>query len=210
MTTPSSPQKIPVTASARALGEGSGSVHHYRQEGGFHVIDISAGSVAQLFSNLDPAPFRHKDLDPEVDGYILSAVREIGAARMAKLVFHLPASEAESPAGQSLADSVHNYFAYREWVATEDLRRLLRTGGLSLLIGLGFLFLCLGVREFLVTGDDALPQMFDEGLLIVGWVALWRPLEIALYDWWPLWRLARRNRTLKNMAVEIRPLEPAP
>jgi hypothetical protein len=197
---------IPVTAQARALGDGGGSVHHYRQEGGFHVIDVSAGSVAQLFSNLDPAPFRHKDLDPEVDGYILSAAREIGDARAAKLVFHLPAVEAESPAGRSLADAVHNYFAYREWVAAEDLRRLLRTGGLSLLIGLSFLFVCLGVREFIVIGEGALAEMLDEGLLIVGWVALWRPLEIALYDWWPLWRLARRSRMLKEMTVEVRAL----
>ncbi|MDX2145137.1 MAG: hypothetical protein SFV19_17410, partial [Rhodospirillaceae bacterium] len=81
MTTPPFTTKTPVTTPARAPGEGWGSVQHYRQEGGLHVIDVSAGSVAQLFSGLDPAPFRHKDLDPEVDGYILSAVREIGEPR---------------------------------------------------------------------------------------------------------------------------------
>jgi hypothetical protein len=24
-----------------------------------------------------------------------------------------------------------------------------------------------------------------EGFLIGGWVAMWRPLEVFLYDWWP-------------------------
>jgi hypothetical protein len=119
-------------------------------------------------------------------------------------VFHVPAAEAESPAGQGLADAVHNYFAYREWVAREDLRRLLGTGAVSLLIGLAFLFACLAVRQVVFHGDDAISGVLDEGLLIVGWVALWRPLEIALYDWWPLWRVARRNRILKDMAVEVR------
>jgi hypothetical protein len=193
-----------VTAPARSAGEGWGSVRHYRQEGGLHVIDVSAGSVAQLFSGLDPAPFRHKDLDPEVDAYILAAVREIGDPLHAKLVFHLPPAEAASSAGAGLADAVHNYFAYREWVTVEDLRRLLRTGGLSLLIGLSFLFLCLAARQVLFHGDGAVSSVLDEGLLIVGWVALWRPLEIALYDWWPLWRTARRNRALRDMPVDVR------
>jgi len=25
-----------------------------------------------------------------------------------------------------------------------------------------------------------------EGLTIIGWVAMWRPIEIFLYDWWPI------------------------
>ena len=29
------------------------------------------------------------------------------------------------------------------------------------------------------------PGLIKESLIISGWVALWRPLEIFLYDWWP-------------------------
>jgi hypothetical protein len=35
------------------------------------------------------------------------------------------------------------------------------------------------------------PEIAEEGLLIVGWVAMWRPLEIFLYDWRPIWRRCR-------------------
>ncbi len=206
MATPPDSTK-PVTPEPHTLAQGLGSVQHYRQEGGLHVIDVNAGSVAQLFSGLDPAPFRHKDLDPAVDAYILSALREIGEPRKAKLVFYLPAIEAASPSGQGMADAVHNYYAYREWVAREDLRRLLGIGALSLAIGLAFLFTCLFIRQVLVSNDGTISSVLHEGLLIVGWVALWRPLEVALYDWWPLWRVARRNRVLKEMSIEVRTLK---
>jgi hypothetical protein len=197
------PQKD-VTAPSRGSAEAYGTVRHYRKEGGLHLIDISANTVAQLFSGLDPAPFRHKDLDAEVDGYIMAASREIGNVERAKLVFHLPKSEANSADGQGLADAVHNYFAYREWVNAEDLKRLWRRGALSLLIGLGFMSACWLVRQGLHGNTDALSRLFDEGLLILGWVALWRPLEIGLYDWWPLWRATQRYRALKNIAVDVR------
>jgi len=207
MATPEFKDPNPVTTTSPGTGENLGSVRHYRQEGGLHVIDVSAGSAAQLFSGLDPAPFRHKDLDPAVDAYIMAAAREIGDASKAKLVIHLPSLESTHIDGQNLSDAVHNYFSYREWVATEDLKRLLRTGVLSLLIGLSFMFACLLVRQLLSDNQDALSRVLDEGLLIVGWVALWRPLEIALYDWWPLWRVAQRNRALKEMNIEVRAID---
>lgn len=179
-----------------------GSVSHYRREGGLHVIDVRAGLVAQLFSSLDPAPFRRKDLDPEVEGYIVAAVREIGGPRQAKLVFHLPAEEAASAAGRGLPEAVHNYFEYRAWAMGQDLRRLMRIGATSLGIGLVFLFACLVAREFVARIEGATAAIVAEGLLIMGWVAMWRPLEILLYDWWPIWRQRRLYRALQAMPID--------
>ncbi|MBL8630644.1 MAG: hypothetical protein JNM81_13495 [Rhodospirillaceae bacterium] len=207
MATPDAQKVKTVTATSHGLAEGWGTVRHYRLEGGLHVIDITARNVAQLFSGLDPAPFRHKDLDPEVEGYIVAAVREIGDAAKTKLVIHIPADEMASPAGQGLPDAIHNYFAYREWVGSEDLKRLMRTALVSLLIGLAFMFVCMSLREWVLTGKDGVSEILDEGLLIVGWVALWRPLDIALYDWWPLWRSVRHNRALKSIPVDVRALQ---
>lgn len=180
-----------------------GSVRHYREDGGLQVIDVSADTAAQLFSGLDPAPFRHKDLDPQVEAYILAAVREISGPERTKIVFHLPPDEAASHAGAGLADAVHNYFAHRAWAAGEDLSRLLRTGGVSLMIGLSFLFVCLILRQLFIDSGTG-SAMIAEGLLIVGWVALWRPLEIALYDWWPIARQKRLFTALKSTPVECR------
>ena len=36
-----------------------------------------------------------------------------------------------------------------------------------------------------------LAKVIEESLIIVGWVANWRPLEIYLYDWWPIVRRRR-------------------
>ena len=37
-------------------------------------------------------------------------------------------------------------------------------------------------------GDSTIYVLARESLVIGGWVAMWRPLEIFLYDWWPLRR----------------------
>ena len=33
-------------------------------------------------------------------------------------------------------------------------------------------------------GESQLTRYFEEGLIIISWVANWKPLEIFLYDWW--------------------------
>jgi hypothetical protein len=44
-----------------------------------------------------------------------------------------------------------------------------------------------------------------EGLIILGWVANWRPIEIFLYDWWPLVRKRRLLERLADATVIVRP-----
>ena len=74
------------------------------------------------------------------------------------------------------------------------------------MIGLVFLFLCMSVRELaLALGHGTVSQILAEGLLILGWVAMWRPLQILLYEWWPIRHHSRVYAKLAAMPVEVRP-----
>jgi hypothetical protein len=48
-----------------------------------------------------------------------------------------------------------------------------------------------------------LGDLLRESLLIGGWVAMWRPLEIFLYDWWPIRSEVRLFDRLSTMPVQI-------
>jgi hypothetical protein len=54
-------------------------------------------------------------------------------------------------------------------------------------------------------GDAATASFVSEGLIILGWVANWRPIEIFLYDWWPLVQQRRLNERIAAAPVEVRP-----
>lgn len=179
------------------LGETATSV--YRREGDDTLIEIRLREARQLFHTLDPAPFREKDLDENAAAYLLEACEEAGSRRPLRLIVHLPAAESASDNARTLPDAVHHYFAYRERQLRTDLIRLLRYGLVSLVIGLLFLVACLALRRALVTRPAVIDRtIVDEGLLILGWVAMWRPMEALLYDWWPM---ARRRALLRRLAV---------
>ena len=102
-------------------------------------------------------------------------------------------------------DAVHHYFAYRARLNKLEFKRLMKQGRLSLLVGLSFMAACFLTIELFVSKNlAAFPSFIKEGLTIAGWVAMWRPLQIYLYEWWPLRQRGQVFEKLSRMPVEVR------
>lgn len=150
------------------------------------TIQLRLRDLAQLFNSMDPSPFHERDLDADAEEFIMGWAREHAADRE----FHLEISLAEAPKPEraaGLEESLRNYFRVRAEVKQRELRQLMRRGRVSLAVGLVFLAGCFVIGELVAEiGRGAAAELTREGLTIGGWVAMWRPLEIYLYDWWPL------------------------
>lgn len=177
----------------------------YRVENGVTLIEIYLEQLGQLFNSLDPAPFHRRDLDADAEEFVVGAISELPVETPVRLVVHLPPQQAAGADAGELTNSVRNYFAYRGAAAARELRLELRRGRDTLAIGLVFLAACIGARQFVYSlGSSGFYQLLAEGLLISGWVAMWRPIQIFLYDWWPLRRRTRIFEKLAAIEVTLR------
>ena len=71
-----------------------------------------------------------------------------------------------------------------------------------------FLTACMALRELVLSLPiDTLGRAFAEGLVIIGWVAMWGPLQIFLYDWWPMAQTVRVLERLSQAPLELRRLD---
>ncbi len=106
---------------------------------------------------------------------------------------------------------MREYFQRRAVAKRRELSKLFRVGRISLVIGLAFLGGAISAGEALgnLVAKDSHAYLLRESLAIGGWVALWRPLEIFLYDWWPLRAQARLYDRLGAMQVTLRGAETA-
>jgi len=180
---------------------------HYGREGEHYLIEVHLSEARRLFNSLDPAPFIEKDIDGDAENYIVDMVQGFPLSTLLKLVIHLPASECAGEHGRAIPEAMHNYFDYRAHHAEMSLHFMLLQGRASLFIGLLFLFGCLAVRELVGVLDEGLLRtILSEGLLICGWVAMWRPIQIYLYDWWPIRRMCRIYEKIRDMPTEVREL----
>ena len=121
------------------------------------------------------------------------------------LVVHLdrPAGRADEAA--ALREAIHEYFGQRVLASSRKLRELFRRGRISLVIALAFLTASIAVGDAVAgyLGDGRLAEVIREGFLIGGWVAMWRPLEVFLYDWWPIRADGRLLQRLSTIPVRI-------
>lgn len=176
---------------------------HAQKEAPSGDIRLRLRELAQLFNSLDPSPFLDRDLDADAEEFIVGWARELPPDQPLRLVIHLATPPPIERANDTEA-AVQNYFAERAEGKHREFRLLMRRGRASLVIGLFFLAVCLAISDLLgKIGTSTLAGILRESFVIVGWVAMWRPLEVYLYDWWPLRAEARVLRRLSQMHVEV-------
>jgi ABC-type spermidine/putrescine transport system permease subunit I len=169
-------------------------------------IAIRVRSISQLFNSFDPSPFREKDLDNDVEEFLVGWVRELPPAAPFRIVVHLPAEDAAKPDASEIGAAFAHYFRYRAQVSARELRELLRIGWRSLIIGVVVLVICLVASQVAAKtiANTTVARVVEESLIIVGWVANWRPIEIYLYDWWPIVRRMRLFRRIAAAHVRVK------
>lgn len=175
---------------------------------GFDVIEVRVRALAQLFNAMDASPFRDQDLDPAAEEFIVGWAREVPhSARLALLVDldRAPPAPGLGDEPAALRVAMRAFFGHRASAARSRMRQLLGVGRVSLLVGLVFLVAAIGAGDLIstaMTGRE-LGELLRQGLSIVGWVAMWRPIEIFLYGWWPIRTEARLYDRLSAMPVHI-------
>lgn len=169
------------------------------------IIEVRVTELRQLFNAIDPSPFRERDLDPRAEEFIVDWASDLPADKPWGLVVHLDRPAGPVDEGLALSDAVHEYFGQRVVASERRLRELFRRGRISLVIALAFLTASIAIGDAVsgYLGEQRLGDVIREGFLIGGWVAMWRPLEIFLYDWWPIRAHARLLQRLSTMAVRI-------
>lgn len=171
---------------------------------GSEVIEVRLAELRQLFNVIDPSPFRERDLDPRAEEFIVGWARDLPRAAPLALCVHLERAAGQPDEAMLLGQAVRQYFKARAAGARRTLRELFHRGRFSLLIALVFLGVSLALGDLIgKVNDSGFATLLQEGLLIGGWVAMWRPIEVFLYDWWPILGEVRLLDRLGRMPVRI-------
>lgn len=168
------------------------------------VIEVRVHRVEELFNTLDPTPFPEKDLDDAAEEFIVSWARELHKRTPLIVRVQVSGPPEEQRSIERVRETIRTYFAHRAEISRLKFGSLMSRGRVSLLVGLLFLATCMFLANIVSSlGTGPLFVVMREGLMIGGWVAMWRPLEIFLYDWWPMLAERRLFERLSNATVEV-------
>ncbi|HEV7323873.1 MAG TPA: hypothetical protein VGN91_02280 [Bosea sp. (in: a-proteobacteria)] len=168
------------------------------------VIELRLHDSAQLFNTLDPFPFRERDLSAEAERFIVEWAQELPKDSSIEILVHLRAVK-DAIQTSDLAEAITGWFEARRQAETRALRELFRDGRVGFLIGIGVLSFCLLLSWSLSQRfQEPFARVISESFVIIGWVVIWRPAEIFLYDWLPLVRRRKLYHRLAEAVVTVR------
>ena len=158
----------------------------------------------QLFDRFDASSLAGRHLEEKIEQFI---VHRAEAGRFAKYVLVVrvrdtPQSPIDAPA---VSAGIREHFAHRAREEAAKLRALVSNGRRDLMVGFIFLFTCgaLGVLAAKLL-PATLGLLVQEGFVIIGWVALWRPVDLFLYELRPLRRQRNLLTALSKMEVRFK------
>jgi hypothetical protein len=164
------------------------------------IIDIAAGKVSDLYNDLDKhAPYRKKELDPELVDYLIDSTSEIGSKDFV-IQFRL----AELAGGKLITrvqTSIHNYFQYLIALEFRELTRMVRSSCILLTIGVVILVCDVMLTEKIADHETVLGNVFTEGLNVAAWVSLWNAIANFLIDWAPRRRQIKMYRRISKAPI---------
>ncbi len=169
------------------------------------LLKLRLSGLPQLFSSLDPAPFHQRELDGNAASYIFDWAGEAPSRLPLALQLVLDAGSVDPNEAAAVPLAVHDYFRRRAAARRKEVRKLLRVGRISLWVAIAFILVASAAAQWLAavlpTGRHA--TIIYESIVVACWVAMWRPVGIFLYDWWPLLADARLYDRLSRMAVSV-------
>ncbi len=175
----------------------------YKKVDGVTVIEMNLKNADYLFDGRDPAPFREKDLDEDAAKYIITSLREIDEDEIVRLKIHITQPRGPQDHVESIQDAIRTFFSYEAEMKRSEREHIFRMAFKSLIIGMTVLSICLYLSQYLEGRQSFLTKFLSEGLHILGWYSMWKPVYFGLYEWWPIREDELLLLKAANMDIEI-------
>lgn len=176
-----------------------------RMPDGVREVRLFLADVADAFSTTVPVPLPYVDLNEDIVEYVEDEVSGLPETEPVRIVLLLP-PEAVNAGDEALLQALAGrYFKERIARRAREAREALRSVGSACFWGFVFMLGCQIVRWLADFPDyPTITSTISEGMLVLGWVALWNPYDRLLFSWWPAVKRLRLVRRIARAEIVLR------
>jgi hypothetical protein len=176
-------------------------------------IVIYLDEIGNFFNTPDPDPLAGNQLfEPGIDT-VYDQVRASGVKSRPRLILYLPKNQVTSKNEIKLKTGIEDYCRFQVHKIQQSLDMQKRQGRRTLIYGLTILVICLllsGLGFYLTSIAPtaclyALGGFMYNGFMIIGWVSLWTPTSMLLFERWPDIISKKTYEQIQEMTFEIKP-----
>ncbi len=168
------------------------------------LIEISLNQYADFFNKWDCAPFEIREVNPNLEEYLIRSSDEIPFQYSIELDIIIPQGIREQQKEEKLLDGFRKHCTFKIYLFKNKLRKNNRQVLYSALAGF---FLLGGGIIWQITSQNFLPLIFREGLIIGGWVFIWESVYLFSFGNYEIYQSYRTYKRLRNVTMVFRESE---
>ncbi|KKU78715.1 MAG: hypothetical protein UY04_C0028G0007 [Parcubacteria group bacterium GW2011_GWA2_47_7] len=164
-----------------SINKKSGTAQIYRthEDTNRLMIEVALDNYEDMFNEWDPAPFKRRDIDPDLRTFLEQCSDEISLKHPIAIALFLPKGEVDPEKQEKCIEGLHNFFKFNHYLSIKELRVSLKNALKYFLFGAAFLAIAV-TFEYLFE-KTVLFGILGQGLFIGGWVFLWEALTLLAF-----------------------------
>lgn len=146
---------------------------------GNYLIQISLNQYSDIFNDFDSAPFRKRDIDPDLRLFLEDCSMDIPLKKDIDISFHIAQSAQDSAKEQVVIASFKTYYSFYLSTQKRTLKDIYHNAILYVFISFISLFLSFFLENLIPR--SIFTNTMLEGLNIGGWVFLWEAISFFFF-----------------------------
>ncbi|SKB11983.1 conserved hypothetical protein [Planktothrix sp. PCC 11201] len=168
------------------------------QSTNLYMIEIALNHYTDIFNQWDPAPFKRREIDPDLESYLLRSSDEIPFKKSIELCFIVPQEQRDEKMEEESRQGLKNSFAFKIYLFKKEIKR-----ANSRIIDFIFVgFISLGMATIYSDNSTAVvTSVFFQALVISGWVFIWEAISLLFFKNREFYHRYRTYKRLQNAPV---------
>jgi hypothetical protein len=169
-----------------------------------YMIEIALDRYTDIFNKWDSAPFRRREIDLDLGHYLETCSDDIPFRYSVELDITIPKKIRAEQIEEESRSGIENHFTFKLYLLRKELNKNNSRMLCFALIG----FFLLGIATIYPDNPNRVfPSVFDQALLIGGWVFLWEAFSLLFFTNRELYDRYRTYKRLKNAPIIFREKE---
>jgi len=180
-------------------------IYKINQSTNLYMIEIALDHYTDIFNRWDPAPFKRRELDPDLNLYLEGCSEEIPLHYPIELCFIIPSAKHSEELEQEARHGLKMNYTFKLYLLKKELKKNIIKVLRCILLGFGFL--ALGKFFSSRSVDEGFLTLLSEAVFIGGWVFLWEAVSIFFFTDYELFHRYRIYKRLRDAPVLFRKAE---
>ncbi len=178
-----------------------GKVYYQDPDTGAFAIEVALDRYDDIFNERDPAPYRRRDVDPDIESYLELCAADIPLKYSLSIVFRAPESIKDRESERLVLAGLDNFFAFELKLMYRQIRRLNIKTVQQMLIAFFLLLIAQYSSRFLAT--NLVLNVVREGIYVGAWVFAWESVSTFFFRKKEIRRRMKEWERLKNAEIRF-------